>query len=314
MHLLKNQKKPKSIFIIGPTASEKTKMSIELSKYLNIEIVSVDSVLIYKGMNIGTAKPTIEERKFVKHRLIDIIDPKEYYSIAKFYKDSIAAMKQITSSGKIPVLVGGSMLYFKILLNGLSKLPVLDLNIRSKISLIFKKFDKEYIYWYLMRKNPNIVHNINPNDYYRLFRALENFLIFDNNKIIPRKQNKSIKSIYDIYQFIFFPINIKKLYRKIEIRFLEMLQNGFENEVRIFYERKDLNKNLPSMKSIGYRQMWNYFAGKLSYKEMIKQSIYATRKLIKHQLTWLKKWEKPYNICSNNLYENIDNILHIFEK
>lgn len=303
--------KPKAIFIIGPTASEKTKLAIELKKKINIEIISVDSTLIYRGMNIGTAKPTKNEMKLAPHRLIDILDPSQYYSVAHFRKDALLEMKKITSLGKIPLLVGGSMLYFKSLLDGLSNLPSANFKIRSEIKEIVQKFGLNLLYKKLKKIDLESARKIHPNDFRRLSRALEIFLI-SGKKPTELKKKKS-KIFYNILQLIILPKDRQELNKKIKFRFLKMLKQGFEEEFSILYKRKDLNKNLPSMQSIGYKQMWSYFSGKINYNEMVEQSIYATYQLAKKQLTWLKKWNGGHKIFFFDIQKIVDKISYFIE-
>lgn len=302
---------PKIILIMGPTASEKTKLAIKLKKKFNFEIISVDSTLIYRDMDIGTNKPSLEERKLAQHRLIDILDPSEYYSAFNFQNDALIEIKKIISSDKIPLLVGGSMFYFNVLLNGLSILPSKNSKIRQKILNEAKKNGVYSIYKKLKKIDIESAKKIHPNDFQRLSRALEIFLISGKN-LTELKRYKKFKFPYRTLQIKIMPDNLEILNKKIELRFFEMLKKGFEEEVLMLYHRKDLNKNLPSIKSIGYRQMWSYLNSEINYNEMIKQSIHATKILAKHQITWLKKWNKGYLFRSNDIngiFEKIKNFI-----
>lgn len=285
--------KPKAIFLIGTTASKKTKLAIKLRKKLNIEIVSVDSTLIYRGMDIGTDKPTPEEMRLAPHKMINICDPSQYYSVANFKKDVLLEMKKITSLNKIPLLVGGSMFYFEFLLNGKSNLPVANFKIRSKIKKMVDRFGINFLYQNLKSIDLKTAKRIHPNDFQRLSRALEIFLISGKK---PSEFKKKSKFCYNVLQFIITPHDREKLKKEIKIRFLKMLKKGFEEEVFVLYKRRDIHENLPSMRSIGYRQMWAYLSGKINYHEMVEKSIYATYHLLKKQLTWLKKWKKAEKI------------------
>lgn len=298
------QIKPLAVFIIGPTASEKTKLAIELKKQLPIfKIISVDSALIYKGMDIGTAKPTLKEQKIAPHKLIDILDPSQSYSVENFRNDALTEMKQITKSCYIPLLVGGSMLYFKSLINGLSKLPKTNLLIRKKIKEQAKKYSWNKIHENLKIIDPISARRIHPNDSQRISRALEIFLISGKNLTDLTKKEK-IKIPYKMLQFLIFPKNRNILHQKIKMRFLNMIDQGFEEEVKMLKNRKDLNKNLPSMRTIGYRQMWEYLSNKINKDEMIIRSISATRQLAKRQISWMRKWEKAYVLNTEYGIEN----------
>lgn len=300
MHDKKLKNLPKAIFIMGPTASEKTKLAIKLKEQFNFKIISVDSTLIYRYMNIGTNKPSLEERRFAEHKLIDIIDPSEFYSAANFQKDALSEMNKIVSLNYIPLLVGGSIFYFNVLLNGLSVLPSKDLIIRKKIYNEVKKNGLNSIYEKLKKIDIESAKKIHPNDFQRLSRALEIFLI-SGKKPTELKKYKNFNFPYKTLQIQIIPDNKELLNKKIEVRFFEMLKKGFEQEVSMLYHRGDLNKNLPSMKSIGYRQMWSYFNGEINYKEMIKKSIQATKILAKRQITWLNKLNHGCKFEMNNI-------------
>ncbi|WMY97746.1 MAG: tRNA (adenosine(37)-N6)-dimethylallyltransferase MiaA [Arsenophonus sp.] len=272
---------------MGPTASGKTDLAIKLCQIFPFSIVSVDSGLIYKGMDIGTAKPTLEDQKIAPHKLIDLLDPSQYYSVANFYHDVLIEIEKIVRMNRIPLLVGGSMLYFKVLLEGLYLLPEKNDDIRLRIKKYADYFGWNVIYQYLKKIDFQYVSKIHPNDVYRLTRALEIFLI-TGKKI---KDHVKKKTFYDYIQICIFPENNSLLFDRIKKRFMHMLDLGFEEEVHSFYKREDLHNNLPSMRCVGYKQMWEYFSGKLKYHEMIHQAILATKTLAKHQITWLKKWK-----------------------
>ncbi|BGI50861.1 MAG: tRNA (adenosine(37)-N6)-dimethylallyltransferase MiaA [Arsenophonus endosymbiont of Ceratovacuna japonica] len=305
--------KPLAIFIMGPTASGKTELVMLLRKQLPIEIISVDSASIYRGMDIGTAKPTLEEQKIAPHRLIDILDPSIPYSVANFYRDALLEMKKIVKLGRIPLLVGGTMLYFKVLLEGLSPLPLSNITIRSKIKMQAKKSGWLSIYKLLETLDPLSAMKIHPNDQQRLSRALEIFLISGRSlteltKVVGKKLN------YNILQFAILPKNRKIIHQRIEERFIKMLDAGFKNEVNFLYTRGDLNIDLPSIRSVGYRQMWLYLSGEISYNEMIYRGICATRQLAKHQITWLKRWKNVHILDSLDSKEALKTILYIINK
>lgn len=280
---------------MGPTASGKTDLAIKLRNYLPIELISVDSALIYKGMDIGTAKPSKEKQSLVKHHLLDIVDPSEFYSVAKFQEDAHYNIKNILMRNKIPVLVGGTMLYYKVLVDGLSVLPPANLSIRNKIKKIFEKKGSIFVHKKLSQIDKESSIIIHPNDKKRIERALEIYLI--SGKTLTELKNKAKKFLpYKIYQFAILPDNKEVLYKKINDRLKKMLYLGFENEVIKLFERQDLNIDLPSIRCIGYRQMWEYLIGNINYNEMINKTITSTKKLIKHQITWLRNWKNIYFI------------------
>ncbi|AMA65156.1 tRNA dimethylallyltransferase [Candidatus Arsenophonus lipoptenae] len=302
----KNQFKhqPAAIFIMGPTASGKTSLAIALCQKLPVEIISVDSMLIYRGMDIGTKKPTLKEQELAPHRLINILDPSESYSVANFRHDALLEMENIILSDRIPLLVGGSMLYFKALLYGLSSLPSSDIKIRLKIKMHAKKFGWMAIYDWLKRVDPISAYRIHPNDQQRLSRALEVFLISGKSLTELTKTVES-KLPYSVLQFALLPKNRKMLYDRIEMRFLKMLNLGFEDEVINLYARKDIHEDLPAIRSIGYRQIWSYLSGKISYDEMVHSSICATRQLAKRQITWLNRWKNLHKLDISDIEESI---------
>lgn len=285
-----NHHKPAALFLMGPTASGKTALAIELCQRLPVEIISVDSALIYKGMDIGTAKPDAAELALAPHRLIDILDPSVAYSAADFRRDALAAMTDITAQGKIPLLVGGTMMYFKALLEGLSPLPSADPEIRAQIEARAAQDGWQVLHDELSRIDPVAGARIHPNDPQRLSRALEVYYI--SGKTMTELTETAGENLpFNAYQFAIAPADRKILHQRIEMRFQMMLNAGFEDEVRALYQRGDLHPDLPSIRCVGYRQMWSYLAGEISYDDMVYRGICATRQLAKRQLTWLRGWE-----------------------
>ncbi|MGD9108198.1 MAG: tRNA (adenosine(37)-N6)-dimethylallyltransferase MiaA [Gammaproteobacteria bacterium] len=277
------------ICIMGPTASGKSKLAMQLAHEINGEIISVDSALVYRGMNIGTAKPTAKELKEIPHYLIDIRDPKESYSAAEFCTDARTAIKEILAKNKKPILVGGTMLYFKALQFGLDEMPSADKNVREKISRNAEKLGWPAMHEKLKAIDPKSAEKINPNDSQRIQRALEVYELTGQPISTLQTKNKTSNE----FNFINFAIKIKsrcELHQKIAERFKQMLEDGLVEEVRKLLNRVDLNPNLPSMRAVGYRQVWQYLAGEYDYETMIEKAIAATRQLAKRQLTWLKKW------------------------
>jgi len=289
---------PQAIFLMGPTASGKTDLAIELTQRLPCEIISVDSALIYKGMDIGSAKPTAEELAQAPHRLIDIIDPATSYSAADFREDALKHMQDITAAGKIPLLVGGTMMYFKVLLEGLSPVPTSQPEIRQAIEAEAKVKGWEALHTELASYDPESAARLHPNDAQRVCRAIEVYRIAGKT-LTELSQDKGQALPYDVKQFAIAPMEKTVLHERIERRFNLMVNAGFEDEVRALYEREDLNLDLPSMRCVGYRQMWEHLDGKLDHKEMIFRGVVATRQLAKRQMTWLKSWNNLTWLDSN---------------
>jgi len=281
---------PKAIFLMGPTASGKTALAINLRKTLPVELISVDSALIYQGMDIGTAKPTSEELAQAPHRLLDMLDPAQAYSAADFRRDALKEMAEITARGKIPLLVGGTMLYFKALLEGLSPLPSADPEVRQRIEQMAAEKGWEALHRQLCEIDPVAGSRIHPNDPQRLSRALEVFFI-SGKTLTELTQTSGDALPYQVYQFAIAPASRELLHQRIEQRFHQMLASGFEAEVRALFARGDLHTDMPSIRCVGYRQMWSYLAGEIPYDDMVYRGICATRQLAKRQMTWLRGWE-----------------------
>jgi len=305
--LQQNRPLPKAIFLMGPTASGKTDLAIELTKHLPCEIISVDSALIYKGMDIGSAKPTAAEIAEAPHRLINIIDPADSYSAADFRADAIKHMQEITDMGKIPLLVGGTMLYFKVLLEGISPVPTSVPLIRQAIEEEAKLRGWESLHHELSLFDPEAAARLHVNDAQRVCRAIEVYRI-TGKSLTELTQQKGEPLPYDVVQFALAPTEKAILDERIERRFQLMLDAGFETEVRALYARDDLNLDLPSMRCVGYRQMWEYIAGQIDRQEMIFRGVVATRQLAKRQMTWLKNWNDLTWLGSKQ-DENVEKVL-----
>ncbi|URJ25165.1 tRNA (adenosine(37)-N6)-dimethylallyltransferase MiaA [Candidatus Blochmannia ocreatus (nom. nud.)] len=308
------------LMLMGPTASGKTKLAINLKKYnlINIDIISVDSALVYRGMNIGTAKPAPEELKLAPHSLIDIRDPSEDYSVADFYYDVNYEIEKIIKSGRIPFLVGGTMLYFKVFLEGLFFLPSTNKKIRNDLEYEAQKSGWIYVFNLLNRIDPIAASKIHFNDHKRIIRALEIFFV-SGKTWTEWKSTPGKKLEHKIYQFAIIPTNKNILNERIEKRFYKMLEIGLEKEVYTLFNRINLYKTkgntLPSsMSCIGYRQMWEYLSGKIDYNQMIYKSIYASRRLAKHQLTWLRNWSNLHILNNNCLSAATDSICKVVQK
>ncbi|ATO34847.1 tRNA dimethylallyltransferase [Dickeya dianthicola] len=282
---------PPAIFIMGPTASGKTALAMALREQLPVELISVDSALIYRGMDIGTAKPGPEELARAPHRLLDILDPAEAYSAADFRRDALQAMAEITAAGRIPLLVGGTMLYFKALLEGLSPLPSADAQVRREIEERARTEGWEALHRQLSVIDPVSAARIHPNDPQRLSRALEVFFV-SGNTLTELTKTSGEALPYRVHQFAIAPATRELLHERIALRFRQMLESGFETEARALFARPDLNPALPSIRCVGYRQMWSYLSGEIDYDEMVYRGICATRQLAKRQMTWLRGWEE----------------------
>lgn len=297
-------KKSAVIFLMGPTAIGKSNLAIQLKKkFSNLELLSVDSKLIYKDLNIGTDKPTYQELKLTPHGLLNLREPTEIYSVAQFRQDALYSIKNIISKKKIPFLVGGTMFYFNILLKGLITLPPSDPKIRQYIYKDLCQNNSKRLLSLLEKLDFNSFKNIHSNDIQRNLRALEVYFVSGGNKLSQFLLGKRDSYFpYKVFSFGIIPHDKKKLFYKIERRFQKMLKNGFEEEVQSLFLRKDLNFFSPSINSIGYKQMWLYLQKKYSYQEMIYETIKATRKLVKKQLTWIYNWKNITLIKDNELF------------
>ncbi|UAA38966.1 tRNA (adenosine(37)-N6)-dimethylallyltransferase MiaA [Paraneptunicella aestuarii] len=285
-----NTSLPPAISIMGPTASGKTALAIALTKVLPCEIISVDSALIYRDMDIGTAKPTAEELVEAPHRLINILDPAESYSVAEFRRDALREMADITAKGRIPLLVGGTMLYFKSLIDGIAQLPASDADIRKQIEKEAELHGWESLHKQLQIVDPESAQRIHPNDPQRLMRAIEVYRL-SGKAMSDLMRDNCDPAPYHFTQFAIAPQDRAVLHQLIEQRFEQMLAAGFEAEVAKLLARGDLNLDLPSMRCVGYRQMWQYLTGELNLQEMKDKAVAATRQLAKRQITWLRGWK-----------------------
>ncbi|MCG9697505.1 tRNA (adenosine(37)-N6)-dimethylallyltransferase MiaA [Shewanella sp. Isolate11] len=300
--------KPTILTLMGPTASGKTALAMELVANHRCEIISVDSALIYRGMDIGSAKPTAEELALAPHRLIDIRDPNESYSAADFRTDAINEIEAILAAGKTPLLVGGTMLYFKALLEGLSPLPAADEAIRADIAQEADTLGWQVLHQQLQQVDPVSAERIHPNDPQRLSRALEVYRI-SGKSLTELTQVKAEALPYNVVQFGIAPKDRKLLHQVIEQRFKLMLNQGFIEEVQALKARGDLHIDLPSMRCVGYRQVWQYLEGEYDYDTMVEKSVVATRQLAKRQLTWLRGWTE-LNWLESGDESNLARLIH----
>ncbi|MDN2664181.1 tRNA (adenosine(37)-N6)-dimethylallyltransferase MiaA [Psychromonas sp. 14N.309.X.WAT.B.A12] len=298
---------PKAIFLMGPTASGKTDLAIKLAQQCRCEIISVDSALIYKQMDIGTAKPSAEEQALAPHMLVDIIDPTESYSAGNFRDDALRLMNEIVARGNTPLLVGGTMLYYKALVEGLSPLPSADPIVRAAIEKQVNESSWQALHEELQQIDPVSAKRIHVNDPQRLARAIEVYRI-TGKSMTELTEVKSDPIPFDVQQFAIAPSEKAVLHERIERRFDLMLAGGFEEEVRALYERGDLHLDLPSMRCVGYRQMWEYIEGKMDYEEMRFRGVVATRQLAKRQMTWLRGWKQNIHWLESADLDNFEKI------
>lgn len=281
---------PQAIFLMGPTASGKTALAIDLVENYNCEIISVDSALVYKGMDIGTAKPDAELQRRAPHRLIDLIDPAEAYSAANFREDALREMAEITSKGKVPLLVGGTMMYFKFLRDGAAQLPTANEDIRQRLLAEAEQFGWPHMHSKLALIDPVSAERLKPMDSQRIQRALEVYEV--SGKTLTQFWNEQDEQPlpYDVISFAVMPKERKTLHKRIAHRYQVMMEQGFIDEVKQLFGRDDLHEDLPSIRCVGYRQVWQYLKGDLTYDEMLEKGIIATRQLAKRQITWLRSW------------------------
>ncbi|MGV2871094.1 tRNA (adenosine(37)-N6)-dimethylallyltransferase MiaA [Colwellia sp. E150_009] len=274
---------------MGPTASGKTALAMALCDALPCDIISVDSALVYRDMDIGTAKPTADELSKYPHRLINLRDASQSYSAADFCQDALVEIAKIRANNRIPLLVGGTMMYFKSLIEGISPLPAANNAIREQIEKEALEKGWEVLHEELTNIDPVSAQRIHPNDPQRLTRALEVFRL-TGNTLTQLTQTKGDKLEGNILQFAITPKKRSSLHERIAIRYQQMIAQGFEQEVVTLKKRTDLHEDLPSIRCVGYRQMWQYLNGEFDHEEMVFRGVCATRQLAKRQLTWLRNW------------------------
>lgn len=288
--------KPLVIFLMGPTASGKTDLAIALREVLPVELISVDSALVYRQMDIGSAKPSAEEQALAPHRLLDIRDPAEPYSAAEFREDALKEIEGIVAQGRIPLLVGGTMLYFKALLEGFADMPAADAAVRLAIEAEAERLGWPALHQQLAAVDPEAAAAIHPNHSQRLCRALEVYRVSGQTMTALRQQQdhqaQDLRQRFHVVQIAIAPRQRSVLHERIGRRFGLMLENGFLAEVERLYRRGDLHPDLPAIRAVGYRQVWQYLAGECSYDDMRDRGVAATRQLAKRQLTWLRGWDQ----------------------
>jgi len=284
---MQNSRFPPAIFLMGPTAAGKTRLTLALHAALPVDVISVDAAQVYRGLDVGTAKPTLEERARVPHRLIDICDPADSYSAANFCVDALAAMQEITAAGRIPLLVGGTMFYFRALEYGLPELPGADPAVRA--DLLEEATHRGWMAMHrkLADRDPARAARIHPNDPQRILRALE--IIALTGRAASSYGARGPRRLpYDVVKLALFPEDRGWLHARIAERFRNMLAEGFMDEARALFARSGMSPDLPAMRTVGYRQAGLYLSGKINYDHFIEQAVAATRQLAKRQYTWMR--------------------------
>jgi tRNA dimethylallyltransferase len=284
-----NSPLPPALALMGPTASGKTGLAVELAKALDGEVISVDSALVYRGMDIGTAKPNLEERQGIPHHLIDILDPAEAYSTGRFREEALALMADITARGRLPILAGGTMLYFNALFHGLSALPSADPDIRRQIDEQGALRGWPALHEELARIDPAAAARIHPNDPQRIQRALEVYRLSGVPLTVLCAEAQSPSPPYRWVKLVLAPADREILHERIRRRFLDMLEQGFIEEVQSLHDRGDLHADLPSIRAVGYRQAWAHLEGEYDRNTLVERAIIATRQFAKRQFTWLRR-------------------------
>jgi len=282
---------PPALCLMGPTAAGKTALAMTLVARGVGEIISVDSGMIYRGMDIGTAKPTVDELRLAPHRLIDILDPAQAYSAADFRRDALAAMHDITAAGRVPILVGGTMMYFKVLRDGLAQLPEADADIRAALDAEAARDGWPALHARLTQIDPVAAARIPPHDSQRLQRALEVWMLTGKTLTACHAAQAPAETLpWRMHWLAIAPPERALLHQRIALRFDQMLAGGLIEEVRALRARGDLHLGLPSMRSVGYRQTWQYLDGEFGETELRERGLAATRQLAKRQLTWLRSF------------------------
>jgi len=275
-----------AVLLLGPTACGKSALALQLARIIPLEIVSIDSAQVYRGMDIGTAKPGADERARVPHHLIDIRDPSQPYSAADFVRDATRAISEIQSRGKLPLVVGGTMLYARALREGLSNLPSANVRVRSRIDAEARALGWPALHARLAQIDPATAARLPPNDSQRIQRALEIYEL--TGTPMSALLAPPAPSSLHLQTIALLPADRAELHRRIEARFDAMLAAGFLDEVRMLMARADLNPDLPSMRSVGYRQAWQHQNGETTFAQFRAAGIAATRQLAKRQITWLR--------------------------
>lgn len=293
-------KRPVAIAIMGPTASGKTAFAVEWAQRLGTEIISVDSALVYRGLNIGAAKPDAKTLALAPHRMIDIRDPHEVFSAADFAAEALPHMQELSDAGKVPLLVGGTGLYFKALMQGLSAMPAADAAMRAQLQARMAEEGMARLHEELKAVDPVSAARIHPHDPQRILRALEVYLVSGRTLTDWQAQSRPLAFPFQVLEVTLAPENRAVLHERIALRFDQMLEMGFLDEVRGLIADSRLHPDLPAMRAVGYRQAWAHLRGESSAPEFRDQAIAATRQLAKRQLTWFRglpssRWFDPQN-------------------
>lgn len=302
--------RPLAVFLMGPTAAGKTDAAIALHEYLGCELISVDSAMVYRGMDIGSAKPSALELKRAPHRLIDIRDPANPYSAADFRHDALCEMRQISQAGKVPLLVGGTMLYFKQLVDGVANLPAASPAIRMHLEQRWQEEGLSALHRTLAKVDPEAGQRIHPNDPQRTLRALEVYYASGRPMSELWAEQEASAFPWRVVSVALAPESRGVLHQRIAQRFALMLEEGLIDEVTALKQRDDLHLGLPAMKSVGYRQVWEYLDGEIDRAALVERGIIATRQLAKRQLTWLRRWKELHWVDSQQAHA-LDNVLKL---
>ncbi|MDQ7731433.1 tRNA (adenosine(37)-N6)-dimethylallyltransferase MiaA [Halomonas sp. SpR1] len=302
--------RPWAIFLMGPTAAGKTDAAIALHERLGHELISVDSAMVYRGMDIGSAKPSEAELARAPHHLIDIRDPAEPYSAADFREDALKLMRQISAAGRVPLLVGGTMLYYKRLVEGVANLPSADPAIRQRLEAQWQREGLASLHKQLSEVDAISAQRIHPNDPQRLMRALEVYYASGRpmSELWAEQQPETFP--WRVLSIALAPSDRSLLHQRIAQRFEVMLGEGLINEVAALKKRNDLHLGLPAMKSVGYRQVWEYLEGDYDYASLVERGVIATRQLAKRQLTWLRSWPE-LNWVDSQRSDVLDQVLKL---
>ncbi|MFG6666799.1 tRNA (adenosine(37)-N6)-dimethylallyltransferase MiaA [Halomonas sp. HNIBRBA4712] len=291
--------RPLAIFLMGPTAAGKTDTAIALHERLGCELISVDSAMVYRGLDIGSAKPSHEELARAPHRLIDIREPETPYSAGDFRDDALDEMRQISASGRVPLLVGGTMLYFKRLFEGVAELPAANEAVRAELEREREALGLAGLHAMLEKVDPASAARIHPNDPQRLMRALEVYRVSGRTLSELWAEQQPQNFPYRVVSIAVAPADRRVLHERIAQRFRIMLDQGLIEEVVALKKRGTLHKDLPAMKSVGYRQVWEYLEGEFDEQALVERGIIATRQLAKRQLTWLRSWPSLHWVDSS---------------
>jgi tRNA dimethylallyltransferase len=295
------------ICLMGPTCSGKTQLAIELVQRLPCSIISVDSAMVYRGMDIGTAKPTKQQLELAPHRLIDICDPAEPFSAGQFCKAASQEIQTIIAAGRIPLLVGGTLWYFRALQQGLSPLPQANPMVRQILLAAAQQYGWQALHERLTEVDPNAGAQIHPNDPQRIQRALEVYLLTGKSRSELWAETTTMGLPEQVINIVLAPNDRSVLHEHIQQRWHSMIQQGFVSEVAHLLQRGDLHRDLPALRAVGYRQVWDYLAGQLKYDEMEERALIATRQLAKRQFTWLRSWQNVtwYNSPHPHVLEQV---------